>query len=492
MINYKKVDVVVVGAGPAGLTAGLELSKDKNLNITILERDSQAGGLSKTTSYKGCKFDIGPHHFITDSDKIEKWWLDLMRGEEENGNDFIKLKRFTRIFYNNHFFHYPLQPMNALFGLNILESFYCIFSYLKARLFPIKDVKTFQDEVTNKFGHRLFSIFFKTYTEKVWGIDCTKISADWAKERIKGFSLSKAIFYAFFGRWFKKNAPRTLSDVFYYPELGAGTLWDKVAKGIKESTRGNIFLNETVVSIKHENNKIKSVLTYNSDENSNIDKKTNEYNVDHLFSTMPLRDLILFLDPLPQKDVIDAAEKLSYRGLITINFIVNKKNISPDHWLYVHEKKVLMGRVGNMNNFSVKMSDRENHTSLSLEYFTFVDSNFWKKSDEELLNLGQKELEQIGLVNKNKILDGMILREPQAYPLYDKNYKSSLKIILDYLSNFSNLSLMGRNGLHRYNNMDIAMLSAFEVVDKFLMEKNIKQNKKFYLNNKTEGKRVQL
>lgn len=468
MSNFKKTDIIVIGAGPAGLTAGLELLKNRDLKVTLIDRDNQIGGLSKTTSFNGCKFDLGPHHFITTSDKVEKWWFNLMKDEEKRGNKFVQLKRFTRIYYKRHFFNYPLQPINALLGLNVFETIRCIFSYIKSQIFPIKNVKTFQDEISNKFGYRLFSIFFKTYTEKVWGISCTEISADWAKERIKGFSLSKAIFYAFFGRWFKKFAPRTLSDAFYYPELGAGSLWDKVAKSIENTNRGNIVLNESVVHIKHENNKIKTVLTHDKIFNDIGAKKLSNYKADHFFSSMPLRDFILALDPLPNEMIINAAKRLVYRGLVTINFIVNKKNISSDHWLYVHEKEVLIGRIGNMNNFSVKMSDSIDHVALSLEYFAFVDGDFWSKTDEDLLELGKVELEMLGFVKKTDIIDGMVLKEPQAYPLYDKNYKDSLKIVLNYLSNFSNLSLMGRNGLHRYNNMDLAMLSAFDVVDKFL------------------------
>ena len=487
MNNPDIEDIVVIGAGPAGLTAGFELSKNKKFNVTIIEKDNQVGGLSKTTEYKGCKFDIGPHHFITQSNKVEKWWKSLMNGEEKNGNSFVLLKRFTRIYYKNHFFNYPLQPINVLRGLSFFECGRCILSYVKVRFFPIKDVRTFQDEVTNRFGYRLFSIFFKTYTEKVWGIACTDISADWAKERIKGFSLSKAIFYAFFGRWFKKNAPRTLSDIFYYPELGAGTLWNKVSSNITISGNGKIVLNEKVAIIAHENNNIKSVFTYNSTGISGVAKKLNEYKADHFFSTMPLRELILSMDPLPDKKVIDAAKKLVYRGLVTVNFIIRKKDICPDHWLYIHEKEILMGRIGNMNNFSAKMSVDKEHTSLSLEYFTFVDSDFWKKTDKSLLELGKVELEKIGLVNKRQIIDGMILRESQAYPVYDKNYKKSLKIVLDYLSNFSNLNLMGRNGLHKYNNMDIAMLSAFKVVDKLLDRKKRNSIKNIFLNNKEKG-----
>ena len=463
-----KKDVVVIGAGPAGLTAGFELLKNQKFNVNILEKDIVVGGLSKTTEYKKCKFDIGPHHFITEDKKIDEWWQRLMEEEKIYGNDFIPLRRFTRIYYKNHFFNYPLQPLNVLRGLSIFECFHCIFSYLKIRLFPIKKVNSFQDWVINRFGYRLFSIFFKTYTEKVWGISCEKISKDWASQRIKGFSLSTAIFYAFFGRWFKKNAPRTLSDKFYYPTFGAGTLWDKVAKKITDNNSGQINLDNSVVNIKHENFEIKSVLTTDTQKNTNAAQSLKEYSGDYFLSTMPLQHLVLAMDPLPSKDIVETAKKLCYRALVTVNLIVNKKDVCPDHWLYIHEKEVTMGRVGNMNNFSLHMVDDENHSAISLEYFTYEQDSFWKMLDEEILEIGKQELQKIGLVKYENILDGMILREKYAYPVYDQNYQKTLNIVLNYLSKFSNLQLMGRNGLHRYNNMDIAMISAMDVVDKIV------------------------
>jgi protoporphyrinogen oxidase len=468
MSKKSQKKAVIIGAGPAGLTAASELLKTNKFDVKILEKDSIVGGLSRTTEYKGCKFDIGPHHFITESGKIEKWWLDLMKKEKEKGNEFLALRRFTRIYYKKHFFNYPLQPLNVLRGLSIFECISCILSYIKIRLFPVKNVKTFQDWVTNKFGYRLFSIFFKTYTEKLWGIECTKISSDWASQRIKGFSLSKAIFYAFFGRWFKKNAPRTLSDKFYYPKKGAGTLWQRVADNVSGYKYGQINLKEEVVSIEHKNNKIVSVATATNRHAKNLTTKILEYEGDYFFSTMPLKDLVLSLTPKAPDDVLYAAKKLLYRALITVNLIVDKKDICPDHWLYIHEKEVSLVRIGNMNNFSLKMVDSGERTALSLEYFSFTNTSIWKKSDKDLLKLGKNELEKIGLVKKDKILDGMVIREKEAYPVYDQNYKDYLNVVLDYLSQFSNLKLMGRNGLHKYNNMDIAMLSAMDAVDSVL------------------------
>lgn len=464
-----KKKAVIIGAGPAGLTAGLELLKTGGFDATILERDNVVGGLAKTVEYKNCRYDIGPHHFITESAKITAWWQEMADG------DFHAHKRYTRICYNKHFFHYPLEPMNVITGLNIFECIRSVLSYLWIRLFPIREVKSFEDWVTNKFGRRLFSIFFKTYTEKVWGIPCNEISADWAAQRIKGFSLSQAIFYAFFGRFFKKNKPRTLSDTFYYPARGAGTFWEKVAMRIRRHDEQAIKLNSDVVSIEHRDGKIISVTTRATDHNSSEGAAhLIEHAGDYFFSTMPLRQLILGLDPLPPATIINAANALRYRGLITVNLIINKSHVSPDHWIYVHEKIVRMGRVGNMNNFSLKMvDDPTKHTALSLEYFTYVDEPFWFKPDHELIEQAKHELEKIGLVRASAVLDGMVLRTPEAYPLYDANYKEHLGIVLSYLATLTNLQLMGRNGMHRYNNMDIAMLSAMEAVERVLQQEHI-------------------
>lgn len=467
-----KKKALIIGAGPAGLTAGIELLKTEKFEVTVLEKDVVVGGLAKTIEYKKCRYDIGPHHFITESDKILQWWHDVM------GNDFHKHKRYTRIFYKKHYFNYPLEPLNVIQGLRFAECAKSVLSYLWIRLFPIKQVVSFQDWVTNKFGHRLFTIFFKTYTEKVWGIPCDKISADWATQRIKGFCLSKAIFYAFFGRWFTKNKPRTINDVFYYPSLGAGSLWEKVASHITMHQGGSLVVSANVLSIEHDNNRIISVATGIVPERGQAGALT-QYHADYFLSTMPLKNLILSLDPVAPTDVIKAAKALCYRGLITVNVIVQKTSICPDHWLYIHEKEVRMGRIGNMNNFSARMvDDAGEHTALSLEYFTFVDEPFWFKSDYELIELGKKELEKIGLVKAAAVVDGMVVRTPEAYPVYDEHYKEHLNKVLTYLGRFSNLQMMGRNGLHRYNNMDVAMLSAMTAVEKILEQEKLTYHNK--------------
>ena len=514
--NKKKA--VIIGAGPAGLTAGLELLRTQKFNVSVLEKESQIGGLAKTVDYNGYKFDIGPHHYVTESKEIEEWWKNISK------NDFIKLKRFTRIFYNKHFFLYPLEPINALMGLNIFESIHCMLSYFRYKFFP-KKVNSYEDWLTNRFGKRLFEIFFKSYTEKLWGIKCTEISADWAAQRIKNFSLGKAIFFAFFGKLFKKYTPRTILNEFYYPIHGSGSLWNEVGQEITSIQNESIYTQEAVVSIEHRDNKIIAILTKQTLDlfpnshpstgsqpsllvatadtagrapsswrargelvepspsgdalsceksllkNSELQtQKLNRHEGDYFLSSMTLRDLILQMDPLPAEEIIHAAKQLRCRALITINLIINKEPITPDHWLYIHEKSVRTIRIGNMNNFSAKLRPYQNHTALSLECFTFTDEPFWFKSNLELLEQAKLEIDKIGLVKKDLIMDGMVLKIPDAYPIYEGDYKKHLNLVYSYLGQFKNLKLMGRNGMHQYNNMDTAMLSAMKAVSEIINE----------------------
>jgi protoporphyrinogen oxidase len=462
-----KKNVVIIGAGPAGLTAGLELLKTQSFSVEIIEKDDQIGGLAKTVTYKKYKYDIGPHHYITESKDIENWWKDVVKDE------FVKLKRFTRIYYNKHFFLYPLEPINALLGLNIFESTRCVCSYFRYKFFP-KKVSSYEDWLTNRFGNRLFGIFFKSYTEKLWGIPCDQISADWAAQRIKNFSLGKAIFFAFFGKLFKKYTPRTILSEFYYPLDGSGSLWNVVGKKISKSAHGSIYLNEEVISVEHDNQKIVAVLTKSTfNQDSTVTQQLKHYEGDYFLSTMTLCNLILSMDPLPPANVINAAKQLRCRALITINLIIDKEHITPDHWLYIHEKSVRTIRIGNMNNFSAGLRPNKNHTALSLECFTFLDDPFWLKTDTELLEQAKNEVDKIGLVKKELILDGMVLRVPDAYPIYEGDYKLHLNMVYGYLENFKNLKLMGRNGMHQYNNMDTAMISAMNAIKPFIEQENV-------------------
>lgn len=469
------VKALVIGAGPAGLTAG-SLLRSKGVSVTILERDAVVGGLSKTVDYKKCRFDIGPHHFITHVPEIEAEWKRLM------GKDRLEHKRFTRLFYRKKFFYYPLRPINVITGLGLWECIACTASYIKAQLFPIKPVKTFHDFIVNRFGYRLFSHFFKTYTEKLWGIPCQMISADWAKQRIKSFSLLKAIIHAFFGKLLKQQGSHELfdakTDIFYYPAYGAGTLWEHCAQELSHH-EGEIIFNRNVIGIEHDGKRIKAIITRDH-------RYIMHGGVEHLqahiadvfFSTMSLSSLVLALDPCAPEHVASAARKLVYRGLITVNLIIAKQDICLDHWLYIHDKDVRLVRVDNMNNFSPHLVNRPEHTALTLEYFSFTHENFWLQSDEALFEMAKHDIQKIGLAQSTSVLDGMVVRVPEAYPVYDQDYASNMRTVLDYLNSFENLFLMGRNGLHKYINMDAAMLSAYDAVKRMLRVAPVRLSKK--------------
>lgn len=455
-----KKEALIIGSGPAGLTAALELAQSEQFRVLIVEKDTMVGGLAKTVEYKKCRFDIGPHHYLTDSEKILQWWRNRMK------YDFHAQKRFTRIYYKKKFFTYPLEPLNVIKGLSFWECIRCVGSYLKACLFPVRKIKSFEDCITNKFGYRLYSMFFKTYTEKLWGISCTTLSADWASQRIKGFSLWHAIFYAFFGRWVT-NKPRTIRDTFYYPSRGSGTLWEKAALELENCHKARLLLRTEVVSIEHKNNEIIAVWARIATPTKGVASTLKHHSVDYLLSSMPLRQFVLAMDPLPPESVVKAAQMLRYRGLIIINVIVNKISLCPDHWLYVHDKDVAMVRLDNMNNFSIHLvDDATSHTTLCLEYFAWHDDQIWMQPDQELIKRGAEELEKIGIARAADVLDGMVVRVPEAYPVYDEGYASHVATVRSYLAQFHNLHLIGRNALHQYNNMDTAMLTAFDAVEK--------------------------
>ena len=460
---------IVIGAGPAGLTATNALIRE-GYHVTILERGDSVGGLSRTFAHNGCRFDVGPHHFITDIPEIEREWKQLM------GKDCVQHKRFTRLYYRKKFFYYPLKPINAIAGLGLWECITCTLSYIKAQMFPIKPVKTFQDFIVNRFGSRLFSHFFKTYTEKQWGIACDKITSEWASQRIKSFSLSKAIVHAFFGCWIKKNTANEMfdakSDIFYYPSLGAGTLWERFI-ALMPTKNYILHLQEEVVSIEHNDKRLCAIMAHEVSSNKrSYAKHLYTYQADSFFSTMPLRSLVLSLDPHAPDHVIAAARKLVYRGLLTVNLIIDKQAVCPDHWLYIHDKDVRLARINNINNFSINMVDMPEHTALTLEYPSFTDEVLWTTPDDVVIKQAKDDLEKIGIVPASLVCDGMVLRFPEAYPVYDEYYKQNLGCVLDYLARFENLFLMGRNGLHSYINMDAAMVSARQAVISAMNQKS--------------------
>jgi protoporphyrinogen oxidase len=445
--------VIIFGAGPAGLTAGYAGIK-RGLAPEIFEQDLKVGGISKTVDYNGYLFDIGGHRFFTKYDEVKLIWEELL------GSEFLIRPRLSRIYFNNHYFDYPLKPANALKNLGLLESTRVILSYLAGHFRPTKSIHTFEDWVSNKFGKRLFGIFFKTYTEKVWGISCKELQADWAAQRIKSLSLTKALLNSF--GFMKDGRITTLIDSFYYPNMGPGQMWSK-AKEFIESNGGRVELGARVTCLKRREGKVLSAMIQSS-------RGQSEARGDYYLSSLPLKDLILSIEPKPPDMVVKAALGLRYRDFITVGLIINKKDIFPDTWIYIHSPNVQVGRIQNFKNWSSRMVPEGDCTSLGLEYFCFETDAIWKKSENDLLNLAISEIGKLRLAEPNQVIDGTVIRSKKAYPIYDAGYRENVEIIRNYLSTFSNLQTIGRNGLHRYNNQDHSMLTALYAIGNILGE----------------------
>ncbi len=436
--------VVIIGAGPAGLTAAYELTK-RGVYPHVLEAASQVGGISRTEVYKGYRFDIGGHRFFTKVDVVNQLWQEVL------GDEFIQVPRLSRIYYQNKFYDYPLSIYNTLLNLGVIESSLILMSYLKAKvkakLQPDLEAETFEEWVTDSFGSRLYRTFFKTYTEKVWGIPCNKIEAEWAAQRIKGLSLKKAVINALFG----SNDTKTLIKKFDYPIYGPGMMWERFQQKVDEKG-GQVSLNTRVMNVKREGYHITEITAYQDGQEMTI---TGE----NFISSMPVTALVNRLDPLPPDEVLHAAKSLSYRDFLIVALIIDEAKLFPDNWIYIHSPEVKVGRIQNFKNWSPAMVPDQTKTCLGLEYFCTEGDEIWKLSDTELLDLATREIEKLGLAKASQVEDGTILRQPKAYPVYDRDYRRHLQVIQDYLSQFDNLQTIGRNGMHRYNNQDHSMLT---------------------------------
>jgi protoporphyrinogen oxidase len=453
-------NAVIVGAGPAGLTAAYELSK-LGIGSTVLEADRQVGGLSRTVNYRGYRFDIGGHRFFTKVPLINELWTEIL------GEDFLLRPRLSRIHYRGHFFDYPLKATNALAGLGPIEALIVGMSFGKAKLFPHAEETNLEQWVSNRFGHRLYEIFFKTYTEKVWGIPCNEISADWAAQRIKNLSLPEAVKNALFGNGKAKNGEiiTTLIEQFNYPRYGPGMMWERCEELLRE--KGN----ETVRGIKveeirHRHGRVECVYG-RTHEGEFV-----EFGGDEFISTMPLRSLIRVLSPAAPDEVLEAANKLRYRDYLTVVLIAKREKVFPDNWIYIHSPEVKMGRIQNYKNWSPYMVPDPSKSSLGLEYFLWDKDEEWNWSRDRLVELGIEECAKINLIERDEIEDGTVVRMKKAYPVYDRDYQDSLATIQNYLETIANLQTVGRNGLHRYNNQDHSMLTAVYAARNIVGEKN--------------------
>jgi protoporphyrinogen oxidase len=447
--------VVVIGAGPAGLTAAYELAKFA-LPPIVIEKGDKVGGLARTEDYNGFYFDMGGHRFFTKVETVKQTWREIL------GSHFLRRARLSRIYYNRKFFDYPLKPLNALAGLGLWQSICIVLSYLRWQIRPYPREDTFEQWVTNRFGRRLFRIFFKAYTEKVWGISCSELKAEWAAQRIKDLSL-KTVLLSMFVK--PKHTIRTLIDQFDYPERGPGMMWNAV-KAEVEKRGGSVRLGMNVAAVYRQGTRVESVLVANNGHREVI-RGTD------FISSMPLTEFIKKLDPAPPSKVLQAAEKLKYRDFLTVCLIVNKANLFSDNWIYVHDPEVKVGRIQNFKNWSPHMVPDPTKSSLGLEYFCSEGDDLWKLSDAELIELGKRELDRIGLVAPADIEDGCVFRVPKAYPIYDSEYRDYLDTVKNFVGGLDNYQTIGRNGLHRYNNQDHAMVTGMLSVRNLLFgEKN--------------------
>ena len=438
--------VVIIGGGPAGLTAGYELMKHGKQSI-VLEKGDKVGGISRTETYKGYRFDIGGHRFFTKVSEVQEVWKEIL------GDDFIQTPRMSRIYYNGKFYDYPLSLMKTLKNLGPVTSTHIVASYLKAKAkkYLAEDVEaeTFEDWVIDCFGERLYRIFFKTYTEKVWGIPCSQIRADWAAQRIQNLSLKQAVLNALFG---SQNA-KSLIKTFDYPRLGPGMMWERCQE-LLERHGSPVHLNTEVVRVEREGQRITKVILKQGDELS-------ELTGEHFVNSMPIAALVHRLDPLPPDEVLAAARGLKYRDFLIVSLIIDRPKLFPDNWLYIHSPEFRVGRIQNFKNWSAEMVPDSSKTCLGMEYFCSEGDDLWEMSNDKLIEMASEEIVRLNLgVQPGDVEDGCIIRQYKAYPVYDGEYRQHLKVLEDYIKTFENLQTVGRNGMHRYNNQDHSMLTA--------------------------------
>jgi protoporphyrinogen oxidase len=439
--------VVVIGAGPAGLTAALRL-RQRGVPTTVLEADDVVGGISRTVERDGWRFDLGGHRFFTKVPQVEAFWHEVLPDE-----DFLLRPRLSRILYRGRLFDYPLKPVNALRGLGVLEAVRCLLSYALVRLRPPKDQSHFEGWVAARFGWRLYRIFFKTYTEKVWGVPATSIQADWAAQRIKNLSLLNAVTTAI-GLRRRSGEITTLIEQFQYPRLGPGMMWER-AHELVEDLGGDVRLQTPVARVEHAGGRAHTVVLADGER----------LPAAHVVSSMPLTELVRALDPPAPPHVRLAADELSFRDFLTVALVVPASAGFPDNWIYVHEPGVRVGRVQNFGSWSPQLV-KDGRTCLGLEYFVSEGDDLWESPDDDLAALATRELEAIGLVQPGAVEAAYVVRVPKAYPVYDEGYAERVETLRRWLEETApNVHPVGRNGMHRYNNQDHSMLTAMLTVE---------------------------
>jgi protoporphyrinogen oxidase len=451
------VDVAIIGAGPAGLTAAYLLGK-AGYSVTVIERDpTYVGGISRTVEHDGFRFDIGGHRFFSKSQAVVDLWNEILP------DDFIERPRMSRIYYEGKFYSYPLRAFEALGNLGLWRSTLCMASYAMAKLRPNRDVRSFEDWVVNQFGHKLYSIFFKTYTEKVWGMPCDTMSADWAAQRIKGLSLGGAVIDGLkrsLGLNRKPNdgmQTKTLLESFRYPRLGPGMMWD--AARDKVLAQGNtILMGHALKQLAQEPGSDRWRLSATDADGAEV-----VISARHVISSAPMRELASRLHPLPQ--TLPQAAALRYRDFLTVALMIKSPDLFPDNWIYIHDSKVKVGRVQNFRSWSPEMVPDADIACVGLEYFCFEGDGLWASSDADLVALATSEMAILGLCDPAHVTGGVVVRQEKAYPVYDEEYRDNVDALRQEIEGrHPTLHCVGRNGMHRYNNQDHAMMTAMLTV----------------------------
>ena len=447
-------NAVIIGAGPAGLTAAYLLGK-AGKTATVLEADRVVGGISRTAERDGWRFDIGGHRFFTKVAPVEELWHEILPDE-----DFLMRPRMSRIFYNGKYYDYPLKGMNALKNLGVVEAVLCVMSYAWARIRPPKDQSNYENWLVARFGWRLYRTFFKTYTEKVWGVPVSDMPADWAAQRVKTLSLGKAIVNALLPKRNQKEIT-SLIEEFQYPKYGPGMMWERCRDKV-EAAGTKVVMETKVTKIRHAGGRAVSVVA------ETAAGAETEYQASAVVSSMPIPYLLKAMDPPIPAEVRAAADDLHYRDFLTVALVVPEEYSFPDNWIYVHEAGVKLGRIQNFGSWSPYLV-KEGRTCLGLEYFVFEGDEYWTMPDDELVELGKRELASLGLVDPTKVEAGYVVRMPKAYPYYDADYQANVEVLRGWLdANATNVYPVGRNGMHKYNNQDHSMYTAMLSVENML------------------------
>ena len=432
--------IAVLGAGPAGLTAAHVLAR-RGTDATVFEADGVVGGIAKTVEFNGYRFDLGGHRFFTKLKPIERLWESML------GDDFLTRPRLSRIYYQGEYYYYPLEARNVVGQLGLAESVRCAASYFAALARRRTETETFEDWVTQRFGQRLYDKFFRSYTEKVWGIPGSEVRAEWAAQRIKDFSFWHAFTTLL---QLRRKTVTTLIEEFRYPRLGPGQMWEAFASSVEEAGIP-VRLNHRCISIAHSTGRVEGLTVRNGDDF--------EHAVDGVLSSIPLSELVHILEPGAPDAVLAAADRLRYRDLCLVALILDEEEPFPDNWVYIHDPGTRAGRVQNFGAWSSSLVV-PGTTCLGVEYFCFEGDDIWELSHEDAVALATEELARIGLIDASRVIDGVKIRVPKAYPMYAENFGEDVAIIRGYLETFGNLKTFGRNGLHRYNNQDHSMWTA--------------------------------